>query len=123
MTQETQSDKYDDLTTYGPVNQLYRAAVALLKSMPSSAISPELTALRNTVEVCRHCISERELFSEAIDAAVEKYTGDSLCNIEIDADPLLSVGDGGVWVSAWVWVPDAEGDEDVDDGEGGDAAD
>lgn len=27
---------------------------------------------------------------------------------EIDAEPLISRGEGGTWVSAWVWVSDDE---------------
>lgn len=36
-----------------------------------------------------------------IEAARSNYADD---DCEIDAKPLLSVADGGVWVSAWVWV-------------------
>ena len=28
--------------------------------------------------------------------------------LEIDGDAETSEGDGGVWVAAWVWVPDEE---------------
>jgi hypothetical protein len=28
--------------------------------------------------------------------------------LELDDNPLFSKGEGGTWVSAWVWVPDPE---------------
>lgn len=35
-------------------------------------------------------------------------------DLEIDGHPIVSPGEGGVWVSAWVWVPTPtnEGDDD-----------
>jgi len=53
-----------------------------------------------------HIFSQRSLSPLAIagrDAAREEYAND---DIEIDDCVMVSVGDGGVWVSAWVWVDD-----------------
>ena len=36
-------------------------------------------------------------------------------NIEIDDDALVSEGDGGAWVQAWVWVPAGGADEHYQD--------
>lgn len=46
-----------------------------------------------------------------IQAARDNYASD---DIEIDDTPLLSPGEGGVWVSAWVWVPTADDEDDND---------
>ena len=43
---------------------------------------------------------------EIITRARELYCQRSDNNIEIDDTPKLSHGDDGVWVQAWVWVPD-----------------
>lgn len=42
-----------------------------------------------------------------VDQARDIYGTD---DVEIDDQPVLSVADGGVWVSAWVWVETPEGD-------------
>jgi hypothetical protein len=47
---------------------------------------------------------------EAIrDSAAELYAGN---DIEIDDVAYLSEGDGGTWVSAWVWMPCDSSDEE-----------
>ena len=38
--------------------------------------------------------------------ARERYCMGSDDNVEIDDKPEVSVGDGGAWVQAWVWVAD-----------------
>jgi len=38
---------------------------------------------------------------EIIKMAVEEYESD---DIQIENNPRISVGDGGAWVQAWVWV-------------------
>lgn len=45
-----------------------------------------------------------------IEAAISNYGWRD--GIEIDADPMLSVGVHGVWVSAWLFVP-IESDESI----------
>lgn len=56
----------------------------------------------------------------AIQVAREKYADPSNDDIEIDDFPATSIGDGGIWVAAWVWVRDDDaapfddGDEDDD---------
>jgi hypothetical protein len=49
---------------------------------------------------------------DQIDEAREMYSDD---DIEIDDDALVSEGDGGAWVQAWVWVPDGGADEHYQD--------
>jgi len=39
--------------------------------------------------------------ADVIEAARAKYASDDL---EIDDSPMISEGDGGAWVAAWVWV-------------------
>lgn len=54
-----------------------------------------------------------EDFSDAISDAHSQYAND---DVEIDAFPLISEADKGVWVSAWVWVPLPE--KEIDDPQG-----
>ena len=100
-----QNDKYASLMTYSPTNDLYKAASALLASLGAvPEFTPELVTLQKAVEVCREEIDNREAFATEIQKARDEYTMDSSCDVEIDDEPVLSVADEGVWVSAWVWV-------------------
>lgn len=53
---------------------------------------------------------ERRDFPDILKQARGLHASDE---VEIDDDPFLSIADEGVWVSAWVWVPkqDTEDDE------------
>lgn len=53
--------------------------------------------------------AEREAYADVVDRAHDVYGSD---DVNVDAEPILSVSDEGVWVSAWVWVPDEDGKED-----------
>lgn len=55
----------------------------------------ELSAVLDGLEV------DRVDYAEAIDVA-RRHTGTD--EIEVDDDPLVSVGEDGTWVSAWVFV-------------------
>lgn len=46
--------------------------------------------------------AEREAYADAVDQAHDIHGSDG---VNVDAEPILSVSDEGVWVSAWVWVP------------------
>ena len=46
--------------------------------------------------------------AKAIQFARDHYAVGSNDDIEIDDKPNLSPADGGIWVSAWVWVTDGE---------------
>ena len=108
-----QNDKYASLMTYSPTNDLYKAASALLASLGAvPEFTPELVALQKAVEACREEIDNREAFATEIQKARDEYTMDSSCDVEIDDEPVLSVVDDGVWVSAWVWVPRTDAGED-----------
>lgn len=41
--------------------------------------------------------------------AVRQYGSE---DVEIDDDPATSEAEGGVWVSAWVWIPGPDDDEE-----------
>ena len=59
---------------------------------------------------CIDAAAEVEALLSVVEQARSTYCTDE---IEIDDQPVLSVADGGVWVSAWVWVetPDEGNDE------------
>lgn len=48
--------------------------------------------------------ADRLAHEETIRTACEMYCEDE-SGIEIDPEPPLSIGEEGVWVGAWVWVP------------------
>jgi hypothetical protein len=49
--------------------------------------------------------------ARAIERARERYAAPSDDDIEIDDSPAAERADGGVWVQAWVWVPDDAEDD------------
>lgn len=61
--------------------------------------------------LARYIAARTELtdYAGAIAAARDEYASD---DVEIDDNPSISRADDGTWVSAWVWVPDAEPTED-----------
>ncbi len=46
--------------------------------------------------------ANRKDHEETIETARKSYCTD---DVEIDDDPMVSIGEDGVWVGAWVWVP------------------
>jgi hypothetical protein len=117
MSNERNND-YGTLMTYSAANNLYKAASAVLRSIETGlaeAPDAEVKALKSAVEGCREAIDERETFAAEIEAAREEYTQDTSCSVEIDDDPVLSVADDGVWVSAWVWVQRTDCGQDEED--------
>lgn len=100
----SEQDKYVTLMTYGPANELYKAAVELLASMSPSSTSPELTALQEAVNSCREAIDDRARYADnAIQFARDTMTDDEY---EIDDKPVVSASEGdGVWASGWMWCP------------------
>lgn len=59
-------------------------------------------AWRNALTQYDEAVTEREAYAKAIQLAREQYVND---DINIDDDAMVSVGDEGVWVEAWVYVP------------------
>ena len=53
-------------------------------------------------------VQYREIYADRIESAALMQTED----LEVDDNPIVSPGDGGVWVSAWVWVPMALDDDE-----------
>lgn len=67
--------------------------------------------VRNLDTLLQEMAADRLLYAAQI-AEAGHQTNDDL---EIDDDPLLSVADEGVWVSAWVWVPIESEDDDEEE--------
>ena len=61
--------------------------------------------LKEAAATLRLSIQERRadlaIYAEEIERARDQANDD----LEIDDNPEVSAGDGGVWVQAWVWVP------------------
>lgn len=66
-------------------------------------------AWRNALTQYDEAVAEREVYAGTIESARNTYCNDE---INIDDDAMVSVGDDGVWVEAWVWVQNPEDDED-----------
>ena len=70
-------------------------------------------AVNDLAAFLKEADQERIAHEGTIAAAVGNY-GWSGDDISFDANPLLSVADDGVFVSAWVWVPiDNEDDQEA----------
>ena len=91
--------------TYGPANRLYEAAFRRVTAVPGCEGAPANAELLAALKGCDAAIKEREIFAPQIAQAREESCCD---DIEIDDDPVLSVADDGVWVSAWIWIPTPE---------------
>lgn len=79
----------------------------LARKICAEAVYPTGTMLE-LQEVLAELAQHRLDHELTIEAARNNYGNDG---IEIDDEPLLSIADEGVWVSAWVWVP-IEGEDE-----------
>ena len=61
--------------------------------------------------------SDRTAHGSVITTAREDYADFSNNDIEIDDEPFLSVGEEGIWVSAWVYVSTLSEDEEEEEEE------
>ena len=85
--------------TLAALNEASSLANAVLADgLASNSLTESATALRQSID---KLIVEREQESAVIAAARGRYESDDL---EIDDDPIVSIGENGVWVGAWVWV-------------------
>lgn len=96
------------------LEQLARNVIA---SWESGDPEKAITDLDNFLKVLDQ---ERIDHEGTIAAAVDNYAWDS-GGISFDANPLLSVADDGVFVSAWVWVPIEADAEEPAEGTPGDS--
>lgn len=84
---------------------LARELVAKLETWPG--VHPDHYAhLKSWIEATD---KERADFPNIVEQARAIHASD---DVEVDDDPFISVGDGGKWVSAWVWVPNADAEDD-----------
>jgi hypothetical protein len=111
-------------TTYAPFQNLIDAARGFVATAPKTeAEQANLEPLNAALGLITQLEAEKLQYSEEILYARECYAEPSEDDLEIDEEPLLSVGEGGIWVSAWVWVADADSDEnEQDDSSEGDTA-
>lgn len=88
---------------------LTKAHALSLAVLACTAATPELRAAAQALKTSLdEMAAERGLHADAIASARSRYANNDL---EIDDNPILSIADKGVWVSAWVWV------ESSDDGQ------
>ena len=78
-------------------------------------------AVTNMDNFLKEADQQRVDHEGTIAAAVDNYAWDDNGGISFDANPLLSVADDGVFVSAWVWVPIEADDEEPAEGTPGDS--
>lgn len=82
--------------SYVPFQDLITASRAVVAGKP--AAMQELQAALGRVD---SALEDQANCAEDIKRARQLVSDD----LEIDDDPMVSVGDRGVWVSAWVWAP------------------
>lgn len=80
--------------------------VDALNRIKAGHVSEGVAAIERLLEV-------PEGWDRIVEAAIAMYC----CNleIEIDDEPSASEGEDGCWVSAWVWVPSLEPEEEGED--------
>lgn len=73
----------------------------LVEQLRQESTSLEVTILRDRLDVeLTQLHKDRAVYNAEVLRA-RRLTTDEL---EIDDDPLLSIADEGVWVSAWMWI-------------------
>lgn len=94
-----------------PIKQLIEAAIAMRGSPDKDSSHVKLYKALEEIERMGR---EQEQHADAIQRARDQYASD---DVDFDDNPMVSVGEDGVWVSAWVWVPkpDAASDEESAD--------
>lgn len=65
---------------------------------------PTMTSKTDQISVVCTMTARKDVGKE-IQRARDTYATPSDNDLEIDAEPCTSIGDDGVWVAAWVWVP------------------
>ena len=91
--------------SYVPFQDLIDASRALVAGKPTAMqdLQAALSRVDSAFEDQANC-------SDDICRARELATDE----LEIDDEPMVSVGDRGVWVNAWVWVPAPAGELSAD---------
>lgn len=83
---------------------LYASLLHILESLATEGDKDAVQLLHHVKHSTECSKEDEEAYAEA---AFHKYHKDG--EIEVDADPVVSVSsDGGAYVSAWVWVYDKE---------------
>lgn len=90
--------------TYTPYNNLYQA-VKKLKKAYDKAGTPLPKDLAEALEEAMRAEKDIRREAKAIAYAREEYADPSDNDIEIDDNPLTCDAGNGVWINAWVWVP------------------
>ena len=91
--------------SYVPFQDLITASRAVVAGKP--AAMQELQTALGRVD---SALEDQANCAEDICRARELATDE----LEIDDEPMVSVGDRGVWVNAWVWVPAPAGELSAD---------
>ena len=91
--------------SYVPFQDLIDASRALVAGKPTAM--QDLQAALSRVDAA---FEDQANCSGDIRRAREFATDE----LEIDDEPMVSVGDRGVWVNAWVWVPAPAGELSAD---------
>ncbi|MCY1215950.1 hypothetical protein D9M72_278080 [compost metagenome] len=76
--------------------------VVRLRNADPAGLNAKLDTLDRLLQTMAQ---ERLDHEDTIQAARSNYAAPSDDDLEVDDEPLLSVGEDGVWVGAWVWIP------------------
>lgn len=95
--------------TFGPFQRGYDALLELVNAVgPLRGTAGSMVAYDHARQAIRDIeahYAEVQSLSGHIKQARAQYVND---DVEIDDYPMVSIGDGGTWVSAWVWVGNDE---------------
>lgn len=87
--------------TYGPAERLYQALLLVSQVTPHKPLPLKTRkAVAAALQDVEQAVALRSSYADEIEEARAQCDDD----LEIDDDPVLSEGEDGVWVSAWVFV-------------------
>lgn len=84
------------------MHDLEDRARAVVANWEQGDLAGAVSALATTLQAVDQA---REDLAEMIERARELHGAEDR---EVDAEPLVSFTEGGMWLSAWVWVPDPD---------------
>lgn len=93
--------------TYAPAQLLFEAVCSMREQFDRLQLE-RFGADRTTLDAAFLQVTEAIADRERLAAAVASARGEANDDLEIDDDPVTSESDVGVWVSAWIYVPNEE---------------
>lgn len=98
---------HPDVTSCGPLNELWQAACALRDAIPQSeryAIDPDGSRLQAWMRFDAAITTMADAATENASRAYLAVFVPASDDLEVDEIPLTSEAESGTWISCWAWV-------------------